>query len=50
MPEILDAVIDEKQSYKKNYAKHNWNYNNNIGTVNDTLTPSPQGDDDCFIF
>lgn len=49
IPEILDAVIDEKTSSKKNYAKNNWNYNNNIGETNDTLTPTPT-EDDCNIF
>ena len=50
MPEILDNVIKKREIDKKNYAKNESTFIDNIVTPKDTLTPTTDGDDDCIIF
>ena len=50
MPDILDNVIKKREIDKKNYAKHESNFINNIETPKDTLTPTTDGNDDCYIY
>ena len=50
MPEILDNVIKKRGIDKKNYAKNESTFIDNIVTPKDTLTPTTDGDDDCIIF